>query len=108
MSLSMLALQGVRIVHICVFGRLLRFGLSGMDVRLLVELMYRCRRIVESLDSVQQVCRALESASSILLFSALKFTAEECLSATEREVFANDDTKELQLLGVRRHGICGD
>jgi hypothetical protein len=33
---------------------------------------------------------------------------DECVAARPGEVFANDDTQHLHLLGVRRHGVRGD
>lgn len=32
----------------------------------------------------------------------------ERVAARLSEVFAHDDTQHLHLLGVRRHGVCGD
>jgi hypothetical protein len=44
--------------------------------------------------------------SHLCSFDLMKiFTSKEGLSALERKVFANNDTKELQGLGVWRHGI---
>jgi hypothetical protein len=79
-------------------------------VRLLLILVHGCRRFVENLDGVQQICGA-RLASLILLISIIfffKITAEEYLSSLKREVLSNDHTKELQCLSMRRHGICRD
>jgi hypothetical protein len=56
MSLSMLSLEGVRIIHIGVFGRRFCFGLGSFLMGDLLILVHRCRCLVENLDGVQQVC----------------------------------------------------
>ena len=73
MSLSMLSLQGVRIVHDGLFGRRLCLGLGGFLVHYLLVFMYRCRCFVENLNGVQQVCGGYwNSASLSLLILRLK------------------------------------